>query len=251
MGPETGWSMARAFPLGKGLGTGPSRHASPRPVRFPELARFGFIVLASLGVYGFVTAASDGEARRACAALCALRPNYAADDRSAPDFELPALTGGKVRLSDLRGKTVIVNFWTKTCKPCLEEMPTLANLAKALRNSPGVVLLTISTDESFEDVKATMQSVLGYEPPFPILLDPDADVVSGKFGTKLFPETWFIDPDGVIRARFDGERDWASPLVMDLAASLGRGKSCDVSFTRGKMDGADVNQCADLNVGVR
>lgn len=220
-------------------------------MRFHELAQIGFIVLASLGVYGFVTAASDGEARRACAPLCALRPDYAAENRTAPDFELPALGGGKVRLSDYRGKTVIVNFWTKTCQPCLEEMPSLANLAKALRANPDVVLLTVSTDESFDDVKATMQSVLGYEPPFPILLDPDADVVSGKYGTKLFPETWFIDRDGVIRARFDGPRDWASPLVLDLAASFGRTKSCDVSFSNGKLEGGDVGQCADLTISRR
>src|SRR5690606_34830923 len=97
----------------------------------PHIAQLGFIVLASLGVYGFVAAASDGESRRACAALCALRPNYAGNNRLAPDFELPELKGGKVRLSSFRGKTVIVNFWTKTCQPCLEEMPSLANLAKA------------------------------------------------------------------------------------------------------------------------
>jgi peroxiredoxin len=215
-------------------------------VRFADIAQLGFVVLASFGVYGFVASAQEGEARRACSALCALRPNYSAQNRLAPSFELPALDGGKVRLSDYRGKAVILNFWTKTCQPCLEEMPSIANLAKALRDHPRVALLTISTDETFDDVRATMKSVLGFDAPFPILLDPDADIVTGKYGTKLFPETWFIDENGVIRARFDGQRDWASPLTIDLANSLVGATHCDVQFSRGQLLGEDAAQCADL-----
>jgi peroxiredoxin len=218
-----------------------------RGVHFPQIAQVGFIVLASFGVYGFVATARDGETRRACASLCALRPNYAARNRLAPDFELPSNDGGKVRLSDFRGKTVIVNFWTKTCQPCLEEMPSLANLATALRSHPGVVLLTISTDETFEDVRATMKSVLGMDAPFPILLDPDAEIVTSKYGTKLFPETWVIDPSGVIHARFDGQRDWASPLTIDLAESLRGPLTCGVTFSRGRAEGPEAGRCEDLD----
>lgn len=218
-------------------------------MQFPQIAQLGFIVLTALGVHGFVTAARDGETRRACASLCALRPNYAAKNRLAPQFELPSLDGGKVRLSDYRGKTVILNFWTKTCQPCLEEMPSIANLAKALRTQPKIALLTISTDETFEDVRATMKSVLGAEVPFPILLDPSAEVVTAKFGTKLFPETWFIDPDGVIRARFDGQRDWASPLTLDLANAFGGPIDCEVTFLGGQPAGPAAAQCTDLNQG--
>lgn len=216
-------------------------------MQFPQIAQLGFVVLASLGVFGFVAAVQDGETRRACASLCALKPNYAANNRLAPDFELPELKGGKVRLSQYRGKTVILNFWTKTCQPCLEEMPSLANLAKALKDHPGVVLLTLSTDETFDDVRATMASVLGGDIPFPILLDPEAAIVTGKYGTKLFPETWIVGPEGTIRARFDGQRDWASPLTIDLANSLRGPTGCDVVFTRGKLSGSDAFQCADLS----
>lgn len=224
-------------------------HATPRSVQFPQIAQLGFVVLTALGVHGFVTAARDGETRRACAALCALRPNYAASNRLAPGFELPSLDGGKVRLQDYRGKTVILNFWTKTCQPCLEEMPSIANLAKALQSHPGVALLTISTDESFEDVRATMQSVLGAQAPFPILLDPDAQVVTAKFGSKLFPETWFIDPEGVIRARFDGQRDWASPLTIDLANAIRFPIGCEVTFLGGRPSGPAAAECSDLSQG--
>jgi hypothetical protein len=48
------------------------------------------------------------------------------------------------------------------------------------------------------------------------LLDADRAIVNGKFGTKLFPETWIIDGDGVIRLRFDGALDWSDPVALDL-----------------------------------
>lgn len=214
---------------------------------FPLIAQVGVVLLSALGVYGFVSAAGDGETRRACASLCALRPDYAARNRIAPDFDLPALGGGKVKLSELRGKTVILNFWTKTCRPCLEEMPSIADLAKMLRPHPDVVLLTISTDETLEDARATMRSVLGTDPPFAVLLDPDAKIVTDKYGTKLYPETWFIDPNGVIRARFDGQREWASALTVDLAKSLGGPFPCEVTFTGKQPVGPAAPLCGDLD----
>lgn len=215
-------------------------------VRFPQIAQIGFVVFAAVGVYGFVAAARDGESRRACSALCALRPNYAARNRLAPDFDLPKVGGGKVRLSAYRGKTVILNFWTKTCRPCLEEMPSLAKLGQALKDHPDVVLITVSTDDTLEDARDTMKSVLGTDAPFIIGLDPDAAIVGEKYGTKLYPETWFVDPKGVIRARFDGARDWANALSVDLAESLRGPKTCEVVFGRGELKADEQGVCADL-----
>jgi len=206
-----------------------------------------FIGCAAVGVYGFVTAAKDGETRRACTSLCALRPEYAARNRIAPDFELPSIKGGKVKLSSFRGKTVILNFWTKTCRPCLEEMPSVSDLAKALTAHPDVALVTVTTDDSAADARDTLKSVLGgSDAPFEVLIDADATVVHDKYGTKLFPETWFIDPQGVIRARFDGGRSWASPLTIDLAESLHNPLQCTVSFEAGKARGPMASLCGEF-----
>lgn len=213
-------------------------------MHFARLAQIGCVAFAAVGVYGFVATARDGETRRACSALCSLGPSYADDNRLAPDFELPRLGGGKLRLSSLRGKTVILNFWTKTCRPCLEEMPSIAQLAKSLREHPNIQLLTICTDETLEDARDTLRSVLGGDPPFEVLLDPDSEVVSDKYGTKLYPETWFIDPRGVIRARFDGARDWASPLPIELGHALGSPIACEASFRAGKPDSTAVAVCS-------
>lgn len=217
---------------------------------FAKIVELAFIGCAALGVYGFVTAVKDGETRRSCTSLCALRPEYAARNRLAPDFELPSMNGGKVKLSSYRGKTVILNFWTKTCRPCLEEMPSIADLAKALKAHPNVALVTITTDESAADARDTLRSVLGGgDAPFEVLIDAEAAVVGDKYGTKLFPETWFIDKQGIIRARFDGGRSWASPLTIDLAESLNNPLECSVTFEGGKARGPMAGLCGEFSPG--
>jgi thiol-disulfide isomerase/thioredoxin len=216
-----------------------------------HFAQLLFIVAASVFVYGFVSVAKDGEQRRSCDTVCALSPNYASSARRAPDFELPALRGGTVRLSQFRGKVVILNFWSKTCPPCLEEMPSLAELGHELSYRDDIVLLTITTDESAEDAKKTLSSVLGEsmvdgKAPFYVLLDPEAEVVGDRFGTKLYPETWFIDPDGVVRARVDGARNWSDAVTISYAESLLDPVACPIEFRAAAPVGSQAGLCAEL-----
>src|SRR6478609_5582896 len=213
--------------------------------------QLAFIAAASIFVYGFVSTAQDGERRRSCGAVCELRPHYAAENRRAPDFELPNLDGKRVRLSDYRGKVVILNFWSKSCPPCLEEMPSLAELGQSIAHRKDIVLLTVTTDESAADAAATLQSILGEamskgKAPFEVLVDPDAQVVTGKFGTKLYPETWLINKDGVVAARVDGARDWADPVVIRYAESLNDAFSCGLHFEGGQPKGPFSGICAEL-----
>jgi thiol-disulfide isomerase/thioredoxin len=209
------------------------------------VVQVAFISLAAVAVYTFVTAAREGEARRLCAPVCALSPDYAGRNRIAPDFELPALDGRTVRLSDYRGKVVVLNFWTKTCAPCLREMPSLNQLARVLEGHPNVELVTVTTDESAADAAATLQSVLNEAPVFVTLVDSESRIVGETYGTSLYPETWFIDPEGVIRARVDGPRDWHSlaSLTVDLTRTLSGPLDCDVEFIDRRPTGT---QCDDI-----
>lgn len=213
-----------------------------------NLIQLLFVAIASLFAYAFVAMAKDGESRRACSALCSVRPFYAAKERRAPDFELPNLKGEKVRLSSFRGKVVLLNFWSKTCPPCLEEMPSLAELAHklAIRPKKDIVLLTINTDESAEDARQVLASLFTETNPFEVLIDPDGQMTSEKFGTKLYPETWYIDPEGVIRARVDGARNWAASDLLQLAESLHSPLSCPVVFRGGKPDGEYGGLCGEI-----
>lgn len=212
-----------------------------------QLAQLVVVAIAAFGVYSFARTARDGEARRVCTSLCALGPTYAGRNRLAPDFELPSLTGEKVRFSRYRGKVVILNFWTKTCRPCLEEMPSLAELGQVVKTHDDIVLVTISTDDGAEDVRGTLQSVLGTDkPPFEVLIDEDAKVVGDMFGTKLYPETWFIDPKGVIRARVDGARTWDGSIPVGFAESLKDPYACSIGFQRGRPMGENAGLCSEV-----
>lgn len=235
--------MPERFPPIGRCGTS-RRGLTEAAVKLAQIAQLGVVAIAALGVYSFVRTARDGEARRVCTPLCTLGPSYAARNRLAPDFELEALNGGKVRLEDFRGKTVVLNFWTKTCQPCLDEMPALSDLGRMLRARKGVELVTICTDETKDDARGTLRSVLGTdEPPFVVLMDPDSSVVREKYGTRLYPETWFIDPRGVIRARVDGPRRWDEPITVSFAESLADPLACDIEFRRGLPTGTQASLC--------
>lgn len=218
---------------------------TPRVKPLSVLAQVGFIAAAAAAVYGFVTAARADTRRSGCTALCAMQPAYAGRDRTAPDFELPDLKGQKVRFSQYRGQTVVLNFWTKTCKPCLEEMPALAELARIGLKRKDFVVVTVSTDAGPDDVRDTLQVALNGEPPFPVLFDPDATVVAEKFGTRLYPETWIIDPQGVIRARFDGARDWSEPISLEVVELARRGGGCPIEFKKGLPRGPFAGLCTE------
>lgn len=217
--------------------------SSPNAMR-SALAQLAFIAVAAVAVYGFVQAAQGDQRRSACTALCAMAPSYAGRNRVAPDFELPDMDGNLVKLSSFRGKTVILNFWTITCGPCKDEIPALAELQKIVEKRSDVVLLTISTDDGPDDIKDRLAVLAGSERPFKVLFDPDLNVTKDKYGTELFPETWIIDPKGIIRARFDGAREWSGATafnVIDMAG--GKGPSCVMNFNSGKPFGPFGSLC--------
>jgi peroxiredoxin len=227
-----------------------ARHDSPAPQNvWPVLAQVAFVVVAALFVYGFVAVTKEGETRRVCSAPCFLHPDYLAAERRAPAFALKDMQGNSVTLESLKGKVVVLNFWTKTCGPCLEEMPELAELTKVLRDRHDVVVLAVSTDEGPEDVKPTLQTVLREPPPFAVLFDPDLRVVRDKYGTRLFPETWFIDKQGIIRARFDGARDWTNPLFVNFIDALRGGEYCPVKIDGNSLGGRAGRICDEMSAG--
>ena len=218
----------------------------PQPNVAAILAQVGFVVLAALFVYGFVAVSKEGETRRVCSAPCLLHPSYMGADRRAPGFTLQDLAGKTVTLESLRGKVVVLNFWSKTCGPCLEEMPDLAELTKLVRNRPDVAVVAVSVDDGPDDVRPTLQTVLHEEPPFTVLFDPDSKIVGARYGTRLFPETWFIDKNGIIRARFDGAKAWNDAMVVEYIDTLRRGEWCNVKIDGDQLGGRAGKICQEM-----
>jgi peroxiredoxin len=223
-------------------------------------AQVGFVVAAAVLVYSFVAVTREAEYRRRCGAACVLHPSYMGANRSAPKFTLTDSKGQQVSLDQYKGKVVILNFWTTNCGPCMAEMPELAELAKILKDRPDTALVTVSVDEDPKDAVAKVKSEIRKnsewisakgddELPFSVLFDPDSKVVKGKFGTSLFPETWIIDKNGVIRARFDGPKQWSSASVVELIDDIRGGGYCPVDIAekggRVEISGAAAKLCQD------
>jgi peroxiredoxin len=139
-------------------------------------------------------------------------PHYLGASLLAPDFTLPQQGGGEWKLSEHRGKVIVMNFWTVTCRPCIQEMPTIELLAEIVEPWGDVEVVAVSTDRNWAEV----ETIIPRKSRITSLLDADRAVVNGQFGTKLFPETWIIDADGVIRFRFDGALDWSDPVALDM-----------------------------------
>ena len=134
----------------------------------------------------------------ACAMASAATPMANA---VAPDFTLRGADGRNVRLDELRGQVVLVNFWATWCGPCREEMPRLDTLYQKYRKS-GFVLLGVNIDDDPHTALATAAK-LGVS--FPVLLDTDKKV-SKLYDLNTMPSTVVIDRDGKMRFLHRGYR---------------------------------------------
>ncbi|MED3623615.1 peroxiredoxin family protein [Neobacillus thermocopriae] len=110
----------------------------------------------------------------------------------APDFELKTLSGDSVKLSDLKGKKVMLNFWATWCPPCKEEMPAMEKLHKEAGED--LLILAVNIDPHLDVQGFVNENKL----TFPILLDTD-DTVNEKYQILSIPTTYFIDSKGIIR----------------------------------------------------
>lgn len=122
-------------------------------------------------------------------------------NRPAPDFSLPGLDGTTVRLSDYRGKIVLVNFWGSWCEPCKEETPALQSVYQKLRDQ-GLVIIGVdlrNQERSGPDGDADVRNFAGrYGVTYPIALDI-AGETGRAFQVYVLPTSFFIDQTGTIR----------------------------------------------------
>lgn len=127
----------------------------------------------------------------------------------AQDFLLPDLQGQAVRLSQLKGKVVMLNIWTTWCPPCRKEMPTMEALYRRLRDAD-FVMLAVSQDVDGHKTVLPYVREGGYT--FPVLLDVRGEV-GRRYGVTGYPETFIIDRQGHIVYHHIGYNDWSQPTV--------------------------------------
>jgi cytochrome c biogenesis protein CcmG, thiol:disulfide interchange protein DsbE len=124
-------------------------------------------------------------------------------DKPAPAVVSTTLDGQPFDLSRRKGSWVLFNFFDPSCVPCKLEHPELIELARQQRalGTAGAELYTIINRGSDDDVRTYFET---YGGDWPIVRDPGGKI-SVTFGVAQVPETWVIDPSGVVRARFAGQ----------------------------------------------
>ena len=133
----------------------------------------------------------------------------------APDFVLQDTEGKTHRLSDYRGKPVIINFWATWCPPCREEIPSM-NRAWHKLEKEGIAILAVNMGE---DEDTIFIFTADYPADFPILMDRDGAVIE-QWPVKGLPTTYIVAPDGTIAYRAIGSREWDDNGLLEKIREL-------------------------------
>ena len=214
------------------------------------VAIFGLVVLSFF--LWMVPNAAARESKAACAGMRATGPMMCNGEpcklpMAAPDFTAFDNNGKPVKLSQFRGKVVLVNFWASWCGDCKTEKPRLAAMAEELGGDEFEVI-ALSSDRNWSDVLLAL--VEGLSPrtklpdgdvpmpqaldiykralpsgvPFKVYLDPPTEgnigAIAASWGIKAVPESALIDRNGQLRAYFVNKRDWESSVAETCLRSV-------------------------------
>ena len=199
-----------------------------------KLAAGGIALVVGLAVAGlFVWMTPRAAARETRAACDGLRsevsnPAFGAIPATAPDFTAQGHDGKPVKLSDYRGKVVLLNFWASWCNVCRAEKPSLSAMTGDLAQDDFVVV-TLASDHGWDAVKKTLPN----GSPFQVLLDPPADLgrpgpldddnlgaIAQAWGIKAVPESFLIDKNRVVRMYMINKRDWDTSVAETCLQAL-------------------------------
>lgn len=133
----------------------------------------------------------------------------------ATDFTLSDISGNEVKLSDFRGKVILLNFWAQWCAPCIEEMPYIENLNTMVKEND-IKIITINVGENKKSVKNYLEN---NNFTFISLLDGNKKVTT-NYSVKSIPTTYIIDKDGYIVASKLGSHKWDSQGVVKILKEL-------------------------------
>ena len=134
--------------------------------------------------------------------------SYAEETMLAPDFSLKTISGKNIKLSELRGNVVMINFWASWCGPCLQEMPALEQLHQRYKDL-GFTLLGVNVEHDIKEAKDYLKKV---DISFPILFDV-TNQVSNEYEISGMPTTYLVDRDGNLRKLYIGYQPGSSEEV--------------------------------------
>lgn len=159
------------------------------------------VALGILGLLGYAMLTGAGKPGRSSGVVINNKiASLAILDRPAPDFSLTLFgTGETLRLSDMRGKVVVLNFWASWCPPCRDEAPTFERVWKEYKDR-GVVFVGVDIWDTDEDAAKFLQE---FGITYPTGPDPSGEIAI-DYGLTGIPETYFITREGMIAQKAIG-----------------------------------------------
>jgi peroxiredoxin len=148
----------------------------------------------------------------ALAPACNRGAHPAQTGKTAPDFTVSD-GSSTVHLANYRGHVVLLNFWATWCEPCLLELPSLLQLH---HEQPNLVILAVSIDD---DADAYSRFLVRRHVDLITVRDP-AQSAAKLYHTEMWPETYVIDRNGVIRSKYIGPQDWSDPAIRAFLKTL-------------------------------
>ena len=154
----------------------------------------------------------------ACSKADTTKKSAAAVEKSpAPDVSVVSFANGSVlKLSDLKGKVVLLNFWATWCPPCREEIPSMMKLNSLMAGKP-FQMVAISIDEGGKPAIESFFKESGFS--LPAYLD-ESGASAKTYGVTGIPETFVIDKQGVIVKKIIGGFAWDSPEAVSFIEGL-------------------------------
>jgi peroxiredoxin len=137
--------------------------------------------------------------------------------KAAEEFSIVMPGGGTFRLSEQRGKVVIINFWATWCPPCLEEMPAMDRLYRQHKDA-GFTLLAVSVDA---DAGKVTPFLTAKKLTFPVGLDSKMDLANA-YAVRALPSSFIVDRAGNLAALAIGPRQWDNNAAHSLVEGMAR-----------------------------
>lgn len=145
-----------------------------------------------------------------------VRVSKAIEGLTAPEITVNDLSGKGLRLSDLRGSVVFINFWASWCQPCREEMPSLQGLYNTFKDNGRFRMVTILYRD---DPDKALSYLRENNLDLPLWIDSNG-MASSAYGLTGVPETFVIDKKGILRKKVIGPADWSSQEALSLISEL-------------------------------